>query len=217
MPLRSVPAATGRRSMASPVYKVIEIVGTSATSVTDAIDTAIKKASESVRHLGLVRGRASPWLHQRRQGRALPGHLEGRVHTRVAARRRRCPGGTALAGWRWQAGHWYSACLTSPAQRCSSAQVDGQSCAQTGARMIEPGWRRQVDAGRWHETLHCRMNIMQHGCRVATSAGEPQSILPERRFCVLDQEGGIRMNTATPRIQSGSDSRNPKSARRASA
>ncbi len=38
--------------MTDPTYKVVEIVGTSEHSVTDAIDNAIEKASESIRHLG---------------------------------------------------------------------------------------------------------------------------------------------------------------------
>lgn len=38
--------------MSERVYKVIELVGSSEESVTDAIDRAIKKASETIRHLG---------------------------------------------------------------------------------------------------------------------------------------------------------------------
>jgi len=38
--------------MADPVYKIVELVGTSEDSISDAIDSAIKKASQSLRHLG---------------------------------------------------------------------------------------------------------------------------------------------------------------------
>lgn len=38
--------------MSDPVYKVVEIVGTSDKSISLAIDNAIAKASGSLRHLG---------------------------------------------------------------------------------------------------------------------------------------------------------------------
>jgi flavin-binding protein dodecin len=38
--------------MSEPVYKIVELVGTSEDSISDAIDNAIKKASKSLRHLG---------------------------------------------------------------------------------------------------------------------------------------------------------------------
>ncbi|MBV8913245.1 MAG: dodecin domain-containing protein [Acetobacteraceae bacterium] len=38
--------------MADPVYKIVELVGTSEDSISDAIDNAIKKASKTLRHLG---------------------------------------------------------------------------------------------------------------------------------------------------------------------
>lgn len=38
--------------MSDPVYKIVELVGTSEKSISDAIDNAIKKASQSLRHLG---------------------------------------------------------------------------------------------------------------------------------------------------------------------
>lgn len=48
--------------MTESVYKVIDLVGTSGDSITRAIDNAISKAGETVRHLGWfevvqVRGR----------------------------------------------------------------------------------------------------------------------------------------------------------------
>jgi dodecin len=38
--------------MSGNVYKVVELVGSSEESVTKAIDTAIAKASATIRHLG---------------------------------------------------------------------------------------------------------------------------------------------------------------------
>ena len=38
--------------MADPVYKIIDVVGTSEQSISKAIDNAIAKASGSLRHLG---------------------------------------------------------------------------------------------------------------------------------------------------------------------
>lgn len=38
--------------MADPVYKIVELVGTSEDSISDAIDVAIAKASRTLRNLG---------------------------------------------------------------------------------------------------------------------------------------------------------------------
>jgi flavin-binding protein dodecin len=38
--------------MSEPIYKVVEIVGTSEVSISKAIENAIAKASGSLRHLG---------------------------------------------------------------------------------------------------------------------------------------------------------------------
>ena len=38
--------------MSEPIYKVVEIVGTSEQSISKAIDNAITKAAETLRHLG---------------------------------------------------------------------------------------------------------------------------------------------------------------------
>ncbi|GAC1342976.1 MAG: dodecin family protein [Acetobacteraceae bacterium] len=38
--------------MSDPVYKVVELVGTSEESISDAIDNAVMKASKTLRHLG---------------------------------------------------------------------------------------------------------------------------------------------------------------------
>jgi flavin-binding protein dodecin len=47
--------------MADPVYKIVELVGSSEDSISDAIDNAIDKAAKTLRHLswfevGQVRG-----------------------------------------------------------------------------------------------------------------------------------------------------------------
>jgi len=38
--------------MTDPVYKIVELVGTSEKSISDAIDNAIKRAAQSIRDLG---------------------------------------------------------------------------------------------------------------------------------------------------------------------
>ena len=38
--------------MTDTVYKVVEVVGTSETSISKAIDSAVAKAGETLRHLG---------------------------------------------------------------------------------------------------------------------------------------------------------------------
>lgn len=38
--------------MSDPVYKVVEVVGTSESSISKAIDNAIAKAAGSLRHIG---------------------------------------------------------------------------------------------------------------------------------------------------------------------
>ena len=44
------PAAT-KRAMKDPVYKIIELTGTSTTSIEDAVDKAIKRAHKTLKHL----------------------------------------------------------------------------------------------------------------------------------------------------------------------
>jgi dodecin len=43
---------TGRKTMADPVYKIVEVVGTSEQSMSKAIETAVAKASGTLRNLG---------------------------------------------------------------------------------------------------------------------------------------------------------------------
>jgi len=42
----------GGTKMSEPVYKIVEVVGTSGVSISKAIDNAIAKASTTLRHLG---------------------------------------------------------------------------------------------------------------------------------------------------------------------
>jgi flavin-binding protein dodecin len=46
----AVPA--GSKKMTDPVYKIVEVVGTSEQSISKAIDSAITKASGTLRNLG---------------------------------------------------------------------------------------------------------------------------------------------------------------------
>jgi hypothetical protein len=43
---------TGRKTMPDPVYKIVEVVGTSEVSMSKAIESAIAKASGTLRNLG---------------------------------------------------------------------------------------------------------------------------------------------------------------------
>lgn len=64
----SAPAAT---TMKAPVYKLIELTGTSTTSIEDAVGNALKRAQKTLRHLcwfqvidtrgNLVKGKVHHW------------------------------------------------------------------------------------------------------------------------------------------------------------
>ena len=43
--------AATKRAMKDPVYKIIELTGTSTTSIEDAVDKAIKRAHKTLKHL----------------------------------------------------------------------------------------------------------------------------------------------------------------------
>jgi hypothetical protein len=51
-PIRSDGRDTGKPAMKDPVYKLIELTGTSTTSIEDAVDKAIKRAHKTVKKLG---------------------------------------------------------------------------------------------------------------------------------------------------------------------
>ena len=44
-------AANRHPAMKDPVYKIIELTGTSTTSIEDAVDKAIKRAHKTLKHL----------------------------------------------------------------------------------------------------------------------------------------------------------------------
>jgi flavin-binding protein dodecin len=48
---RSAPLTTRRRAMNEHVYKLVELVGASPTSIEDAIQNAIARAGESLRNI----------------------------------------------------------------------------------------------------------------------------------------------------------------------
>ena len=49
---RAHARANREETMADPIYKVVEVVGTSEQSISKAIDSAINKASGTLRNLG---------------------------------------------------------------------------------------------------------------------------------------------------------------------
>jgi flavin-binding protein dodecin len=51
-PKKTVQALSREIIMSDPVYKVVEVVGTSEQSISKAIENAITRASGSLRHLG---------------------------------------------------------------------------------------------------------------------------------------------------------------------
>jgi flavin-binding protein dodecin len=48
---RERPTSTGALTMTDHVYRLIEVVGSSETSIEDAIQSAITKASSTIRHI----------------------------------------------------------------------------------------------------------------------------------------------------------------------
>lgn len=69
--------------MKNPVYKLIELTGTSTTSVEDAVGTALKRAHRTVKHLSwfqvtdtrgkIEKGRVQQWQVTLKVGFALEG------------------------------------------------------------------------------------------------------------------------------------------------
>ena len=64
--------------MAEPVYKVVEVVGTSEDSVSKAIDRAIAKAGQTLVNR-LVGGESNSRQHRGQQGEALSGDPQSRL------------------------------------------------------------------------------------------------------------------------------------------
>ena len=75
-----------RRAISEHVYKSVEITGSSPEGVTQAIDRAIAKASESLRHLDWFELMSVQPVRQR-QGHPLPGDAEDRLEGRGLSRR----------------------------------------------------------------------------------------------------------------------------------
>ena len=46
-----MPATASKHAMKNPVYKIIELTGTSTTSIEDAVESAIKRAHKTLKHL----------------------------------------------------------------------------------------------------------------------------------------------------------------------
>ena len=63
--------------MTDPVYKIVELVGTSEESISDAIDNAVKKAAKSLRHLG--------WFEVGQVRGAIVGGKVGRYQVTIRA------------------------------------------------------------------------------------------------------------------------------------
>ena len=75
--------------MAEPVYKVVEVVGTSEESVSKAIDRAIAKAGQTLRQLGWWEVQQILRQHRGQQGEALSGHPQSRFRPGGVASRDR--------------------------------------------------------------------------------------------------------------------------------
>ena len=68
--------------MTEHVYKHIELTGSSATSMEDAIETAISRASKTMRDMHWFQVTDTRGHIDERQGRALAGHDQGGLHAR---------------------------------------------------------------------------------------------------------------------------------------
>lgn len=71
-------AGAGETAGGDHIYRVIEIVGTSKKSISDAIDRAIARAHKTLRNLRWFEVMRRP--HRQRQGTALSGDAVGGVH-----------------------------------------------------------------------------------------------------------------------------------------
>jgi flavin-binding protein dodecin len=71
--------------MPDHVYRIIQVAGSSEKSIEDAIQTAVGRASRTLRQVGWFEVLETRGPCRRRQGGALPGHPQSRIH----ARRRR--------------------------------------------------------------------------------------------------------------------------------
>lgn len=66
--------------MKDPVYKLIELTGTSTTSMEDAVDKVIKRAHKIIKKSVLVSRGRNARQHRQRKGATLADHHQGRLH-----------------------------------------------------------------------------------------------------------------------------------------
>ena len=72
--------------MAEHVYKLLELTGSSSVGIEDAVKSAIAKANETVRNIHWFEVTETRGHVDGRQGGALAGDAEDRLHARVAWR-----------------------------------------------------------------------------------------------------------------------------------
>ena len=74
------------------VYRIIQVAGSSENSIEDAIQNAVGRASRTLRQVGWFEVLETRGHVEGRQGGALPGHRQSRVHPRRRrlARRHLC-------------------------------------------------------------------------------------------------------------------------------
>ena len=68
--------------MSNHVYKIIQLAGSSSTSIEDAIETAIAKAAKTVRNVDWFEVSETRGQIQRRKGSALSGPTELRLQVK---------------------------------------------------------------------------------------------------------------------------------------
>lgn len=65
-------------------YEIMELAGSSKTSMEDAVANAIGKAGKKIQKPALVRGRGNPGVYRGRQGQFLAGDCQDRGNAEVA-------------------------------------------------------------------------------------------------------------------------------------
>ena len=94
--------------MADPVYKIVDVVGTSQQSISNAIGNAIRKASGTLRNLGWfeveqIRGDIRDGKVNRYQVTLRVGYHAGVAHYLTVARRRSRTRHARFRGWHAEA------------------------------------------------------------------------------------------------------------------
>ena len=70
----------GEHVMSDQVYKVVELVGSSTSSIEDAIQTAIKRAGQTLRNLQWFEVVQTRGHIEERRGQTLSGRAQGGLH-----------------------------------------------------------------------------------------------------------------------------------------